>query len=139
MMSGFRGHVIDAVVKYCDENGQEPFIWVEVDDACLVNRNYVRNGGIVLDLSSDAVGDLRIQDGWISFRCDFSDEPDSLVCLPVGRVVRVGPASSPGDGAHFFAEPSTDEIRSSCPYPQEVYGDGGVVRQFRPRRNRTPD
>ena len=139
MLSGFRAHIIDAVVKFCDEHGLEPYIWVEIDEACLVNLNYVHNGGIVLDLSSDAVSDLSIKDDWISFRCDFNEELNSLVCIPVGRVIRVAPSSAPGEGAHFYSEPSGEQIRATCPYPQEVYGETGVVRQFRPRRNRNTD
>lgn len=134
-LSGLRGKVIEEIRAWCEERGLETYIWIKVDEHCAVDRRFVNEHRVIcLDISTDAVDVVEIVDGWIAFRCNFQDAPNSLVCAPLTRVLQVGPADDPSQGVRFFEKATAPEFRDTCPYPAAVYGTEGVVKRFRPHR-----
>ena len=53
-LRSIRAKLIESVREYCAEHFLRPYIWVDVDDACLVPFEYVTEGMIILDVDDEA-------------------------------------------------------------------------------------
>ena len=60
-----RAIMIDAVREYCAEHYFRPYIWVEVDSACRVPSEYVKDGMIILDIDDEAVRGFQMNDEYL--------------------------------------------------------------------------
>ena len=61
-LRSIRAKLIESVREYCAEHFLRPYIWVDVDDACLVPFEYVTEGMIILDVDDEAVRGLELTD-----------------------------------------------------------------------------
>ena len=59
-LRSIRAKLIESVREYCAEHFLRPYIWVDVDDACLVPFEYVTEGMIILDVDDEAVRGLEL-------------------------------------------------------------------------------
>lgn len=106
-----RAIVIDAVREYCAEHYFRPYIWVEVDSACRVPTEYVKDGMIILDIDDEAVRGFQMNDEYLSFEARFGDETDSMeIVVPLNRIVHVAAAEQAVEGASFMASPTSLEL-----------------------------
>lgn len=100
-------YLIRAIVDWCADHGFTPHIAVQVDAATQVPRDYVRDGQIVLNISSQATHNLLLGDREIRFEARFGGKPYPVV-VPVGAVIAVF-ARENGQGLAFAAETSAEE------------------------------
>ena len=68
-LRSIRAKLIESVREYCAEHFLRPYIWVDVDDACLVPFEYVTEGMIILDVDDEAVRGLELTDELLTFDC----------------------------------------------------------------------
>ena len=92
-------YLIRALFEWCEDHGFTPYLAVMVDDTVQVPHEYVNNGEIVLNISSDATSGLTLGDEWIEFRARFAGVPRDIL-LPVGKVIAIY-ARENGQGMSF--------------------------------------
>jgi stringent starvation protein B len=76
-----------------------PYVAVFVDDSVQVPREYVQNGEIVLNVSTDATSGLKIGNEFIEFKARFGGVPREIM-VPVDRVMAIY-ARENGQGMAF--------------------------------------
>lgn len=92
-------YLIRALFDWCEDHGFTPYLAVMVDDTVQVPHEYVNNGEIVLNISSDATSGLVLGDEWIEFKARFAGVPRDIM-LPVGKVIAIY-ARENGQGMSF--------------------------------------
>lgn len=119
-------YLIRAIHEWCEDSGYRPYIAVAVDERTLVPREFVRNGEIVLNVSSMATNRLSIGNELIEFEARFSGAVRE-VSIPIDNVSAIY-AQETGHGMAFDvpkalahpperAQPST---RSTSTEPRET-------------------
>jgi len=66
-----RPYLIRAIYEWCGDSGLTSYLSVKVDAQTLVPAEYVKDGAIVLNISSDATHRLTIGDSTIQFSARF--------------------------------------------------------------------
>ncbi|MDO5653745.1 MAG: ClpXP protease specificity-enhancing factor [Brachymonas sp.] len=94
-----RPYLIRAWHDWMVDNGLTPYIMVKVDATVNVPREYVRNGEVVLNISSDATGGLSLGNEAIRFQARFSGRVRDIH-IPVERVATIF-ARENGQGMAF--------------------------------------
>lgn len=85
-------YLINAVLDYCRDNAATPYLLVDVDDACHVPMEYVRDGRIVFDISDEATNRLEVSYTGVSFQGRFGENNDIIeVYVPLNRIAAVTP------------------------------------------------
>jgi len=64
--------LIRAICEWCGDNGFTPYLSVKVDAQTRVPAEYVKNGEIVLNISSAATHRLTIDDDFVQFSARFN-------------------------------------------------------------------
>jgi len=64
-------YLLRALYEWCTDNGYTPYIVVMVDGSTRVPMEFVKNGEIVLNISFDATGHLKIDNDFIHFKARF--------------------------------------------------------------------
>jgi stringent starvation protein B len=114
-------YLIRAIVEWCNDAGFTPYVAVAVDGSVRVPVEYVKNGEIVLNISTLATQRLLVDNDAISFQARFSGAARE-VFVPMARVIAVY-ARENGQGMAFevprgpaalerSAELRNDEVRS---------------------------
>ena len=117
-------YLIRAICEWCGDNGLTPYVAVKVDGATRVPLEFVRNGEIVLNISTDATRNLKIGNDLIQFSARFNGVSRE-VSVPVTAVAGIF-AKENGQGMAFhgpsgespvvaLAGKSNDPRRSSKP------------------------
>ena len=101
-------YLIRAIWEWCVDNGLTPYIAVKVDGTTRVPMEYVRNGEIVLNISSDATRNLKIGNDLIQFSARFNGASRE-VSVPVGAVAGIF-AKENGQGLAFHGPPSESAV-----------------------------
>lgn len=107
-------YLIRAIYEWCVDSGLTPHLAVEVDDYTQVPMNYVSDGSIVLNISADAVRNLRLGNEEITCGGRFGGVPHEII-VPIGAVVGIF-AKETGQGLVFQAQ-----ALQAHPFPS---GDG---------------
>lgn len=94
-----RPYFIRALHDWCSDNGLTPHLVVKVDGSVRVPREYVRDGMIVLNISSDATGSLDLGNEYITFKARFNGRLQEI-SVPVERVAAIY-ARENGEGMSF--------------------------------------
>lgn len=81
-------YLIRAIWEWCVDNNLTPYIAVKVDGTTRVPMEFVRNGEIVLNISSDATRNLKIGNELIQFSARFSGVSRE-VSVPVAAVAGI--------------------------------------------------
>lgn len=102
-----RPYLVRAIWEWCSDNGYTPYLAVQVDEHTRVPAEYVRNGEIVLNLSSDATHRLTLGDDTIQFSARFSGV--SRECHIPMSAVRGIFARENGEG--LFFQPQSAEVQ----------------------------
>ena len=112
-LRSIRAKLIESVREYCAEHFLRPYIWVDVDDACLVPFEYVTEGMIILDVDDEAVRGLELTDELLTFEARFGDSVEPMqVVVPLNRIVHAAPAETPEEGASFMVKPTHPDLRA---------------------------
>lgn len=64
-------YLIRALYEWCGDAGYTPYLAVRVDEQTKVPAAYVKNGEIVLNLSTNATHKLTMDNHWIQFNARF--------------------------------------------------------------------
>lgn len=92
-------YLIRAIYEWCVDSGLTPHLAVQVDEYTQVPMNYVNDGGIVLNVSADAVRNLQLGNEEITCGGRFGGVPHQLI-IPIGAVVGIF-AKETGQGLVF--------------------------------------
>jgi stringent starvation protein B len=60
-------YLIRAIYEWCEDNGLTPYVVVKVDEHTRVPQEFVKDGEIVLNVSSEATRDIKIDNERIQF------------------------------------------------------------------------
>ena len=105
-------YLIRALHQWCTDFGFTPFLAVFVDERVEVPMEFVKNNEIVLNISSEACHQLRIENDWISFQARFSGVP-KRVLVPITHVLAIY-ARENGQGMSFhYDEKEACKIKSA--------------------------
>ena len=94
-----RPYLIRAIHEWCTDNGFTPYLAVKVDKTVQVPREYVNDGEIVLNVSYDATGGMKLGNDFIEFKARFGGRPREIM-VPVERVLAIYARES-GQGMSF--------------------------------------
>lgn len=94
-----RPYLIRALYEWCTDNGFTPYVAVRVDDGVQVPREFVKNGEIVLNISSDATSALKLTNEFIEFKARFAGVARDIV-VPMDHVLAIY-ARENGQGMAF--------------------------------------
>lgn len=105
-------YLMRAIWEWCVDQGFTPYIAVKVDEHTRVPPGFARDDQIVLNLSSDATGQLQMGNELITFQARFGGVAHSLA-VPVDNVLAIY-ARENGQGMAFGQEsdPFGDEDSS---------------------------
>ncbi len=99
-------YLIRALHQWCTDFGFTPFLAVFVDERVEVPMEFVKNNEIVLNISSEACHQLRIENDSISFQARFGGMPKKVL-VPVTHVLAIY-ARENGQGMSFPFDPETN-------------------------------
>jgi stringent starvation protein B len=118
-------YLIRAIYDWCTDNGYTPYLSVQVDANTRVPMAYVKDGGIVLNISMDAVQNLQLGNEEISCGGRFGGVAHKIT-VPIPTVVGIF-AKETGQGLAFQAQESGDkpELVASSDEPPEEPPPGG--------------
>jgi stringent starvation protein B len=92
-------YLLRALYEWCTDNGYTPYIVVAVDGSARVPMEFVKNGEIVLNISFEATGNLKMDNDWISFKARFGGVAREID-IPVDNVSAIY-ARENGQGMAF--------------------------------------
>ncbi|HUY03244.1 MAG TPA: ClpXP protease specificity-enhancing factor [Rhodocyclaceae bacterium] len=108
-------YLIRAIHEWCVDQGFTPYLNVVVDGHTKVPRQYVKDGGIVLNLGPEATHQLVMGNETISFSARFSGVSQAL-SIPVANVAAIY-ARENGQGMAFEAAPAESGAEASVATP----------------------
>ena len=115
-LSSTRPYLLRALHEWCTDQGFTPYLAVHVDASVQVPMEYVKNGEIVLNVSYDATGGMKLGNEYIEFKARFGGVPRDII-VPVGRVLAIF-ARENGQGMAFpLSEAQGSEPHSNDPPP----------------------
>lgn len=94
-----RPYLIRAIYEWCVDSGLTPYLAVRVNDQTEVPTAYVKDGEIVLNLSSGAVRNLELGNEWVTCSGRFGGTSFDLI-VPVEAVIGIF-AKETGQGLVF--------------------------------------
>ena len=106
-------YLIRAIYDWCTDNGYTPYLSVQVDANTRVPMAYVKDGGIVLNISMDAVQSLQLGNEEISCGGRFGGVAHKII-IPIATVVGIF-AKETGQGLAFQGQesvPDKPEVKS---------------------------
>ena len=113
-------YLLRAIHDWCTDAGFTPYVAVAVDDSVKVPLEFVKNGEIVLNISSLATNRLKLGNDAIEFQARFGGTARE-VYVPIGRVVAIY-ARENGQGMAFDVPRSTAPANpeADAPAPRAV-------------------
>lgn len=106
-------YLVRAIHEWCCDNGFTPYLAVVVDAGTRVPMEFVRDGQIVLNISTDATNRLRLGNDFIEFQARFGGVARDI-CVPLANVVAIY-ARENGAGMAFEAEETTAAGDAAAP------------------------
>lgn len=111
-------YLLRALYEWCTDNGYTPYIVVAVDARTRVPMEFVKNGEIVLNISFEATGNLKMDNDLITFKARFGGVARELE-IPVDNVSAIY-ARENGQGMAFEVKRGDDSSLPSSSSPQPV-------------------
>ena len=118
-------YLIRAIHEWCSDNGLTPYLAVSVNGQVQVPKEHVRNGEIVLNVSSLATDRLLIANDVISFQARFSGRVHEIM-VPIENVVAIY-AKETGNGMAFEVSKPLAELEPHLQAVQESEQQHAVV------------
>ncbi len=100
-------YLLRALYEWCTDNGYTPYIVVSVDARTRVPMEFVKKGEIVLNISFEATGNLKMDNDLISFKARFGGVARELE-IPVDNVSAIY-ARENGQGMAFEVKPADQQ------------------------------
>ena len=98
-------YLIRAIYDWCADSGLTPYLAVRVDGQTRVPTAYIKDGEIVLNLSTDAVRNLHMGNDEITCGGRFGGVPHEII-VPISAVIGIF-AKENGQGLVFQGQEST--------------------------------
>jgi len=108
-------YLLRALYEWCTDNGYTPYIVVSVDARTRVPMEFVKNGEIVLNISFEATGNLKMDNDFIHFKARFGGVAREIE-VPVDNVSAIY-ARENGQGMAF-------DVRRDEPQGRKKRADG---------------
>jgi stringent starvation protein B len=112
-------YLLRALYEWCTDNGYTPYIVVTVDARTRVPAEFVKNGEIVLNISFDATGNLKMDNDFIHFKARFGGVARELE-LPVENVSAIY-ARENGQGMAFEVKREDQQERKKKPDAKKLH------------------
>ena len=122
-------YVVRAIWEWCADNGYTAYLAVQVDENTRVPAEFVKNGEIILNISSDATHKLTIGNDLIQFAARFSGV--SRECSIPMAAVRGVFARENGEGIFF-------QNHAAGPQTVAEHGDRDASAATPPKTPPTP-
>jgi stringent starvation protein B len=106
-------YLLRALYEWCTDNGYTPYIVVVVDAGTRVPAEFVKNGEIVLNISFEATGNLKIDNDFIHFKARFGGVAREIE-VPVSNVSAIY-ARENGQGMAFEVQREEEGQRKKKP------------------------
>ncbi len=111
--SSTRPYLLRALHEWCTDNGYTPYVAVLVDETVQVPQEYVKNGEIVLNVSYDATGGMKLGNEFIEFKARFAGTAREII-VPVNRVLAIY-ARENGQGMAFPMSVANTQTTAETP------------------------
>jgi stringent starvation protein B len=129
-------YLIRAIYEWCADSGLTPYLSVKVDAQTRVPNDFVKDGEIVLNISSDAAHHLTLGNDLIQFSARFSGVSREI-SVPVGAVQGIFAKETSqgvlftleGDVSTAPADASIEELANS-PLSKDTSPSTGDKRRF---------
>jgi stringent starvation protein B len=108
-------YLLRALYEWCTDNGYTPYIVVAVDARTRVPMEFVKNGEIVLNISFEATGNLKMDNELITFKARFGGIARELE-IPVDNVSAIY-ARENGQGMAFPMPEPVEDVPEAAPAP----------------------
>jgi len=115
-------YFVRALHEWCSDNGYTPYLTVAVDAATVVPKEYVKDGEITLNVSTDATGRLLIDNEAVQFTARFNGAARDI-WVPMARVAAIY-ARENGVGMGFDVEETPVSPEPSTAGISSGSGDG---------------
>lgn len=102
--SSTKPYLIRAIYDWCSDNALTPYMAVKVDESTRVPSAYVRDGEIIINISMEAVRNLRIDNGEITCEGRFGGVSHNIL-IPVTAVIGIF-SKETGQGLVFQGDDS---------------------------------
>jgi stringent starvation protein B len=108
-------YLVRAICEWCADNGLTPYLAVKVNPQTRVPTSFVKNGEIVLNVSTTATRKLTIDNEWIQFAARFNGASQE-VSVPMTAVSGIF-AKETGYGFAFTiaADPAAALVEATAP------------------------
>jgi stringent starvation protein B len=123
-------YLLRALYEWCTDNGYTPYIVVVVDASTRVPAEFVKNGEIVLNISFEATGNLKIDNDFIHFKARFGGVAREIE-VPVSNVSAIY-ARENGQGMAFEVQRDDDSARKSRGASRRKHRRGKYRHCFQP-------
>lgn len=117
-------YLLRALYEWCTDNGYTPYIVVVVDASTRVPSEFVKNGEIVLNISFEATGNLKMDNDFIHFKARFGGVAREIE-VPVANVSAIY-ARENGQGMAF-------EVQREEPGPAKKKPRGELAKASGPK------
>ena len=126
-----RPYLIRAIREWAMDNGLTPQLLVDAGvDGIVIPEGYVQNGKIVLNVHSQAVNDLQLENEFITFSARFGGV-SHVINLPIQSVLAVF-ARENGQGLFFQEEETQHQMEQSADDSKEHLPNGQSSGPRRP-------
>ncbi len=99
-------YLIRAILELCADRGLTPYMVVAVNDECRVPDEFVRDGMIVFDISSEATNRFEVTDEKVSFQARFGEDNRIVdIYVPMETIAFVFPMERQDLGLQFDVTP----------------------------------
>jgi stringent starvation protein B len=132
-------YLVRAICEWCADNGLTPYLAVKVNAQTRVPASFVKNGEIVLNISTTATRKLTVENEWIQFAARFNGVSQE-VSVPLGAVSGIF-AKETGYGFAFTvaADPVASLANATAPKEVEsIAGGGGKSTSADPVKPKRP-
>ena len=128
-------YLIRAICEWCGDNALTPYLAVKVNEQTRVPAAFVKNGEIVLNVSTTATRKLTIDNEWIQFTARFNGASQE-VAVPINAVSGIF-AKETGYGFAFSSPQDPAASLTSATAPREPdksapAKDGSGAKRKRP-------
>jgi stringent starvation protein B len=110
-------YLIRAICEWCGDNALTPYLAVKVNEQTRVPAAFVKNGEIVLNVSTTATRKLTIDNEWIQFTARFNGASQE-VAVPINAVSGIF-AKETGYGFAFTSAQDPAVSLASATAPRE--------------------
>jgi stringent starvation protein B len=115
-------YLVRAICEWCADNGLTPYLAVRVNGDTRVPSAFVKNGEIVLNISSTATRKLTVDNEWIRFTARFNGASQE-VAVPMNAVAGIF-AKETGYGFAFSVAQDPAASLATATEPREIALDG---------------